>query len=187
MRVQGSKESDGSQGAGSARSDDPCEPGGHLAGDRVLLRLESGERNHTVSLNETLAPRGKAPGGAPRGCSYHRVFVRGCSRCAGAGDFEPPAGAAPPIGAFRTRGGVRGYIDPDGPAPVHPRSCRGDGECIHCVAAQHWQVCQNIKAASAHTSAPKSTPKPAPPPPAKPQPTGGRRWRRRRRARGAES
>ena len=112
MPVQRSKESDDSQGAESVRSNDPYGPGGHLAGDRTLLRLDSGARSK----------KGR-----------------------GWGDDPQPHGP-PKMGAFRTARGVWGYVDPDGPAPVHPRSCPGEGSCLYCVALQHWHNCQILKA-----------------------------------------
>jgi hypothetical protein len=136
-----------------------------------------GGNTPTSALERVLPEEGDAPGAEAslrprRGCRYHRVPVRGCSRCAAAPDFEPDdfeagdfrfgrpygagarsVGGAPPIGAFRTARGVMGFVDPDGPEPVHPRHCPGEGSCVHCVALQHWRNCQILKAQRAAASA----------------------------------
>lgn len=93
MPVQGSKQSDESQGPASVRPNESPRPGGHLRGDRTLSE--------------------------PR---------------------------PPPVYAVRTARGILGYVDPDGPAPIHPRGCAGDGACLWCVALQHWHHCQRLKA-----------------------------------------
>lgn len=73
-------------------------------------------------------------------------------------------------------------MDPDGPQPVHPRGCPGDGVCLHCLAIEHWQKCQALKR--------QRPPEPArvdeqrerrPKREREPEPAQGTRWKRRRR------
>lgn len=215
MRVQDSRESDGSQGAEGVRGDARTDGAGT---DEVSARFCASAPRETQGQKEPefaddAAPEsfslqcetsGKGGSGAdspaaPRvdptfgetGESWEREPGADSSYKERGSRFRPGApwerdpryGGAPPIGAVRTHFGVLGYVDPDGPAPVHPRHCPGEGSCIYCVALQHWQSCQVLKAQRPQPSASSMNDAAAPErrPPAPATERGERKWKRKKR------
>lgn len=171
MRVQDNRELEASQVAESVRSD-VCTDG--AATCAVTARFCDSAAGET---------RGeKPPEFAAEPDAESSYKERGSRFRPGAPwERDPRYGGAPPIGAVRTHFGVLGYVDPDGPAPVHPRSCPGEGSCIYCVALQHWQSCQILKAQRAAAPAKNDAAGPERRPPAATVERGERRWKRKKR------
>lgn len=198
MHVQDSRESDGSQGAESVRGDSRTDGAGT---DEVSARFCASAPHETQGPKEPEFADDAAPESFSLQCEMSGKGGRGGDGSAAPGadssykergsrfrpgapwERDPRAGGAPPIGAVRTHFGVLGYVDPDGPAPVHPRSCPGEGSCIYCVALQHWQSCQVLKAQRPQPSASSMNDAAArerrPPAPATVEPRA--KWKRRKR------
>ncbi len=182
MCVQRSKESDESQGPESERSSARSRPGGHLAGDRTLSVPRS--RPDGIEIAQRYLGRGPRENSGPPWVGASDPWQAESGECFGEKEVR---GKPPPIGAFRTVRGIYGFVDPDGPQPVHPRACAGDGACLHCLALEHWQKCQILKAqrpaapAVENASHRRRPPEPREPVAEREPQPGTRRWRRKRR------
>ena len=127
----------------SVRSNDPCDPGGHLTGDRTLLELDTGPGPALFRCPSCFAsvPLQARPERCPR-CRLRLPSAPSTAVVLAAPEeLARPEPSAPLAATPPEQPNTLGR-------PRHPYRCSGEGSCFHCDLAAHRQRVEQIGKAS---------------------------------------